>query len=165
MTDTLIGVFGVAAAVCALLVVVLRQPMRAALALIAHMVCLAALFACLAVDVVALFQVLIYVGAVMLAMVYTIMLLDDQDTSYVHLFSRWLIPAIAVVAATVAALGVLLGVEAPPSAPPASAATPLFTFSAFSIAFMERYWFHFELATVLLVIAIVAAWTVISERR
>ena len=165
MTDALIGVFGVAAAVCALLVVVLRQPMRAALALIAHMVCLAALFACLAVDVVALFQVLIYVGAVMLAMVYTIMLLDDQDTSYVHLFSRWLIPAIAVVAATVAALGVLLGVESPSSAPPASAATPLFTFSAFSIAFMERYWFHFELATVLLVIAIVAAWTVISERR
>ena len=165
MTDALIGVFGVAAAVCALLVVVLRQPMRAALALIAHMVCLAALFACLAVDVVALFQVLIYVGAVMLAMVYTIMLLDDLDTSYVHLFSRWLIPAIAVVAATVAALGVLLGVEAVPPAPPTTAATPLFTFSAFSIAFMERYWFHFELATVLLVIAIVAAWTVISERR
>ena len=167
MTDLLIGVFGVGAFVCALLVVVLRQPMRAALALIAHMVCLAAIFACLAVDIVALFQVLIYVGAVMLSMVYTIMLLDDQDTSYVNLFSRWLIPAMAVVAATVVALGLLLGVEATPSAPAvaAVAAKPLFTFSAFSIAFMERYWFHFELATVLLVIAIVAAWTVISERR
>ena len=165
MTDMLIGVFGVAAFACALLVVVLRQPMRAALALIAHMVCLAALFACLAVDVVALFQILIYVGAVMLSMVYTIMLLDDQDTSYIHLFSRWLVPAIAVVAATVVALGLLLGTEAITSAPPATAATPLFTFSAFSIAFMQRYWFHFELATVLLVIAIVAAWTVISERR
>ena len=165
MTDLLIGVFGVAAFVCALLVVALRQPMRAALALIAHMVCLAAIFASLAVDIVALFQVLIYVGAVMLSMVYTIMLLDDQDTSYVNLFSRWLIPAIAVVAATVVALGLLLGVETIPSAPAAAAAKPLFTFSAFSIAFMERYWFHFELATVLLVIAIVAAWTVISERR
>ena len=165
MTDLLIGVFGVAAFVCALLVVVLRQPMRAALALIAHMVSLAALFACLAVDVVALFQVLIYVGAVMLTMVYTIMLLDDQDTSYVHLFSRWLIPAIAVVLATVVALGVLLGAGAPTAAPPAAPTAPLFTFSAFSVAFMTRYWFHFELATVLLVIAIVAAWTVISERR
>jgi NADH-quinone oxidoreductase subunit J len=165
MTDMLIGVFGVAAFVCALLVVALRQPMRAALALIAHMVCLAALFACLAVDIVALFQVLIYVGAVMLAMVYTIMLLDDQDTSYVHLFSRWLVPAIAVVAATVVALGLLLGVESAPVAPAATAAAPLFTFSAFSASFMERYWFHFELATVLLVIAIVAAWVVISEHR
>ena len=161
----LIVVFGAGAFVCALLVVVLRQPMRAALALIAHMVCLAAVFACLGIDVVALFQVLIYVGAVMLSMVFTIMLLDDQDTSYVHLFSRWLIPAIAVVAAAVVALGLLLGTNAPETAPAATGATPLFTFSAFSVAFMTRYWFHFEVATVLLVIAIVAAWAVISERR
>jgi NADH-quinone oxidoreductase subunit J len=164
MTDILMGIFGVAALASALLVVALRQPMRAALALIAHMVCLAALFACLGVDIVALFQVLIYVGAVMLSMVYTIMLLDDQDASYVHLFSRWLVPAIAVVAATVVALGLLLGTT-PDVPPPAPAATPLFTFSAFSVAFMTHYWLHFELATVLLVIAIVAAWTVISERR
>ena len=163
MTDFLIGVFGVSAFACALLVVVLRQPMRAALALIAHMVCLAALFACLAVDIVALFQVLIYVGAVMLSMVYTIMLLDDQDESYIHRFSRWLIPAIAVLAAAGVAMGLLLG--APDAEPPAAAEAPLFTFAAFSVAFMTRYWFHFELATVLLVIAIVAAWTVISERR
>ena len=165
MTDLLIGLFGVAAFVCALLVVVLRQPMRAALALIAHMVCLAALFACLAVDVVALFQILIYVGAVMLSMVYTIMLLDDQDTSYVQLFSRWSIPALGAAAATVVALGLLLGTATITSAPPVAATTPLFTFSAFSVAFMERYWLHFELATVLLVITIVSAWTVISERR
>ena len=165
MTDLLIGIFGGAAFACALLVVVLRQPMRAALALIAHMVSLAALFACLGVDVTALFQVLIYVGAVMLSMVYTIMLLDDRDSSYVHRFSRWLIPGIALVAAMVVAVGVLLGADVPAGAPPASATTPLFSFSAFSVAFMTRYWFHFELATVLLLVAIVAAWTVISERR
>ena len=71
------------------------------------------------------------------------------------------------------ALGLLLGTSTPDAASAASAATtpaatnaaPLFTFSAFSVAFMTRYWFHFELATILLVIAIVAAWAVISERR
>ena len=131
----------------------------------AHMVSLAALFACLGVDVNALFQVLIYVGAVMLSMVYTIMLLDDRDASYVHRFSRWLVPGIVLIAATVVAAGVLLGGGLPAGAPPAHPATPLFTFSAFSMAFMERYWFHFELATVLLLVAIVAAWTVISEPR
>src|SRR5262245_56783362 len=165
MTDILIGIFGGAAFCSALLVVVLRQPMRAALALIAHMVSLAAIFACLAVDVTALFQVLIYVGAVMLAMVYTIMLLDDRDSSYVHRFTGWLIPGVALVASAVVAVGMLLGADVPEGAPPASATTPLFTFSAFSVAFMERYWLHFELATVLLLVAIVAAWTVISERR
>ena len=165
MTDFLIAVFGGAAFASALLVVVLRQPMRAALALITHMVSLAALFACLGVDVNALFQVLIYVGAVMLSMVYTIMLLDDQDASYVHRFSRWRVPGIVVVAAMVGAAFVLLAVDVPADAPAARAAAPLFTFSAFSAAFMERYWLHFELATVLLLVAIVAAWTVISEPR
>ena len=165
MTDFLIGLFGVAAFAAALLVVVLRQPMRAALALIAHMASLAALFACLGVDVNALFQVLIYVGAVMLSMVYTIMLLDDRDASYVHRFSAWLVPGIVLVAAVLVAAGMLLVGDMPAGVPPASATTPLFTFSAFSVAFMERYWFHFELATVLLLVSIVAAWTVISEPR
>ena len=30
---------------------------------------------------------------------------------------------------------------------------------------MTRYWFHFEVASILLVIGIVAAWAVIAERR
>lgn len=164
MIDVFIGGFGVAAFVFALLVVTLRQPMRAALALIAHMICLAALFACMTVHVVALFQILIYVGAVMVFMIYTIMLLDDRDDSYVHVFSRWAIPGIAIVAVVAVALGVLVGGHALPAAVPDAAAPAAFTFSGFSVAFMARYWFHFEVATVLLVVAIVAAWTVISER-
>jgi NADH:ubiquinone oxidoreductase subunit 6 (subunit J) len=30
---------------------------------------------------------------------------------------------------------------------------------------MKHYWFHFELATVLLLVGIVAAWTAIREHR
>jgi len=54
-------------------------------------------------------------------------------------------------------------------APVAPAATASgiapFSFSTFSVEFMAHYWFHFEVASILLVIGIVAAWTVISERR
>jgi NADH-quinone oxidoreductase subunit J len=162
MIDLLIGLFGLSALVFALLVVTLRQPMRAALALIAHMISLAAIFACLGVHVVALFQVLIYVGAVMVFMIYTIMLLDDRDSSYVHLFSRWSLPALVVIASVILALASLLIAPAPQTV--AAAASGPFGFLAFSVAFMTRYWFHFEVATVLLLIAIVAAWTVISQR-
>jgi len=163
--DVLIAVFGAMAIVFALLVVVVRQPMRAALALIAHMVSLAAIFACLEVHVVALFQILIYVGAVMVFMVYAIMLLDDRDASYANVFSRWSVPAVIAVAATVVALGAIL-VRWVPSAPatPVPGAAP-FSFPAFSVAFMTHYWFHFEVASVLLVVGVVAAWTVIAERR
>jgi len=163
ISDVLIAVFGVMALVFALLVVVLRQPMRSALALIAHMVSLAAIFACLEVHVVALFQVLIYVGAVMVFMVYAIMLLDDRDASYAQVFSRWSLPAVIAVAVLVGALGAIL-VPWVPAVPAARGAGP-FSFPAFSVEFMKHYWFHFEVASILLVIGVVAAWSVIAERR
>ena len=45
--------------------------------------------------VIAVFQVLIYVGAVMVFMVYAIMLLDVRDRSFTRRFSRLLVPGIA----------------------------------------------------------------------
>ena len=165
ISDVLIAVFGAMAMVFALLVVVLRQPMRAALALIAHMASLAAIFACLEVHVVALFQILIYVGAVMVFMVYAIMLLDDRDASLAHMFSRWSVPAVIVAAVPVVALGAMLVQWAPPALADAARGPAPFSFSAFSVEFMTRYWFHFEVASILLVIGVVAAWAAIAERR
>lgn len=162
MSDVLLVVFALLALLFAAMVVALRQPMRAALALIAHMICLAAIFAILGVHVVALFQVLIYVGAVMVFMVYTIMLLDDRDPAYRHVFSRIAAPAIVVAVLIAAGLGLLVARGVPPAA--AEAAAP-FAFSAFAVEFIRHYWFHFELATVLLLVGIVSAWTVIREGR
>jgi NADH-quinone oxidoreductase subunit J len=172
MTDAFIVFFGTLGLVFAGLVLMLRQPMRAALALVAHMTCLAAIFACLSVHVIALFQVLIYVGAVMVFMVYTIMLLDDRDSAYQQRFSGTVVAGIAVAVTLVAILLALLGasaIETPPVAasgsPPADATEPPFAFGAFSAVFMKQYWFHFELATVLLLAGILSAWTVMKEGR
>ena len=163
MTDVFIVLFGVLALVFAGLVLWLRQPMRAALALVAHMICLAAIYACLDVHVIALFQVLIYVGAVMVFMVYTIMLLDDRDPAYRKRFSATLVPGVVVALAVALALWRLLG-PAAPEMPAGPEAAP-FGFTAFATAFMQQYWLHFELATVLLLAGVIAAWTVIREER
>jgi NADH-quinone oxidoreductase subunit J len=163
IADVFIVIFGVLALVFAAIVLVARQPMRAALALIAHMTSLAAIYACLNVHVIALFQVLIYVGAVMVFMVYTIMLLDDRDVAYRRRFSGTLVPGIVVAVVAGVALLRLLGPVDP--GPPAQSDADVFSFATFSAAFMERYWLHFELATVLLLAGIVAAWAVIREER
>ncbi len=163
MSGIFIAFFSALAVVFAIMVITMRQPMRAALSLVAHMVCLAALYACLGAHVVAVFQVLIYVGAVMVFMVYTIMLLDDRDMSYQWVFSRLALPAVVVAGLVAAALWVLIG-RLPVTAPAiATAAGDSFTFSSFSVAFMQHYWFHFELATVLLLIGIIAAWAAVKE--
>jgi NADH-quinone oxidoreductase subunit J len=166
ITDAFIIFFSALALGFAALVLVLRQPMRAALALVAHMICLAGIYACLEVHVVALFQVLIYVGAVMVFMVYTIMLLDDRDPSFQTVYSRWTLPGAGVALAVSAALFWLLGAPGgPDAATPAATVPGMFGFKDFSVAFLRQYWFHFELATVLLLAGIVAAWTAIRESR
>lgn len=163
MTGIFITFFSLLAVVFAGMVIAVRQPMRSALCLIAHMISLAGIYACLGAHVVAVFQILIYVGAVMVFMAYTIMLLDDRDSSYRQVFSGLTMPALALVLVIGAALWMLLGQQ------PAnfSAASPtlngMFTFKSFSTAFMKQYWFHFELATVLLLIGVVAAWTAVKE--
>ena len=66
---------------------VARHPMRVALALIVCMLSLAGIYALLGVHVIAVFQVLIYVGAVMVFMVYVIMLIDVRDSVFGRRYS------------------------------------------------------------------------------
>lgn len=163
MSDVFIVFFSLLALLFAGLVLILRQPMRAALSLVGHMISLAAIYACLGAHVVAIFQVLIYVGAVMVFMVYTIMLLDDRDSSYSKPFSGMALPGFA--AATLILVPLWLAIMDVPSGSSVTlhAANDIFSFKAFSVEFMKRYWFHFELATVLLVVGVIAAWTTVVE--
>jgi NADH-quinone oxidoreductase subunit J len=156
-----------------------RHPMRVALALIGTMLCLGGLYAALAVHVIAVFQVLIYVGAVMVFMVFVIMLLDVRDASFVERHSRWLWPgmvsgALLTAALAPALLGVALGAGGPLEASPALTeagamrgyAAPApggadWRIGPFSVEFLERHWLLFELTSVLLVAAVVAAIAVL----
>ncbi len=159
----LLWLFAGTALAAACLMLVLRHPMRVALALTATMLSLAGVYALLGVHVIAVFQVLIYVGAVMVFMVYAIMLLDVRDRSFTRRFSRLLVPGIAVALLFLASLGGglwrALGGHAT-----ASAGT-LFTLQEFSVEFLNDYWLHFELVSVLLVAAVVAALAVLEVGR
>lgn len=163
MSNVFITFFGLLALLFAGMVLMLRQPMRGALALVGHMVSLAAIYACLGAHVVAIFQILIYVGAVMVFMIYTIMLLDDRDSSYGKPFSGMTLPGLA--AATLIVVPLWLVILNVPAVSPTSlpVLSDLFSFKAFSVEFMKRYWFHFELVTVLLVVGVIAAWTAVLE--
>jgi NADH-quinone oxidoreductase subunit J len=160
--DTLlVYVFGLSALAGAALMIVLRHPMQVAMALISTMVFLGGVYGLLGVHFIAAFQVLIYVGAVMVFMVYVIMLLDVRDPSFTQRFSRWLVGGIAAAAVFV---GVLLygfnhGVHA------VAKTTTSYGLQQFAVAFLNEYWLHFELTSVLLVAAVVAALAVIRGAK
>ncbi len=163
MTETvLLYLFSAAALAGAVVMLIARHPMRVALGLISTMLALACLYALLGVHVIAVFQVLIYVGAVMVFMVFVIMLLDTRDPSFVARYSRLLLPGAltaAVLAATLAAL--LARHHGGRLRPPGGAD---FHLQPFSVAFLRDYWLHFELTSVLLVVVVVAAIAVIRGR-
>ena len=163
MIDVFIAFFSLLAVIFAGLVLTLRQPMRCALALVSHMICLAGIYAAIGAHVIAMFQILIYVGAVMVFMVYTIMLLDDRDDSYRHPFARKMGLALVAGLGFGAVLLVAISRMSSPAAAAAATGADPFTFAAFSLSFMKYYWFHFELATVLLLIGVLAAWTAVKE--
>jgi NADH-quinone oxidoreductase subunit J len=151
----------VGALVGAVLMIVLRHPMQVAMALIMTMVLLSGVYGLIGVHFIAAFQVLIYVGAVMVFMVYVIMLLDDRDRSYVQRFSRFLLPGAI-------AAGLLLVALVWASRQDAGAfagATPEFGIAEFAVAFLNEYWLQFELTSVLLLAAVVAALAVIRVNR
>ena len=169
--ETLLLYFFAAAALAGgVLMLVARHPMRVALALISSMVSLAGIYAILGVHVIAVFQVLIYVGAVMVFMVYVIMLLDVRDPSFLERYGRALVPSVAVAGVLAAALGAAvsrgriataaeLATVQPEGAPAAFGVQP------FSAEFLGHYWLHFELTSVLLLAAVVAAIAVIKAGR
>jgi NADH-quinone oxidoreductase subunit J len=161
MIDSILLLFFAFAALAgAALMLVLAHPMRVALALVATMLSLAGIYALLGAHAVAIFQVLIYVGAVMVFMVYVIMLLEPAEPSLSRRFSWLLAPAALAFAGLLTLLGrgMWEGLRD-------SGAGPGFGVQPFSVAFLREYWLHFELVSVLLVAAIVAALAVVAIGR
>jgi len=161
----LVYFFGACALLSGALMLVARHPMRVALALISCMLSLAGIYAMLGVHVVAVFQVLIYVGAVMVFMVYVIMLLDVRDPSFVRRYSHMLVPGVVLGALLAGALGVAALKPGAPAAPIDAVAATSYLVQPFSVEFLREYWLHFELTSVLLLAAVVAAIAVIRSGR
>ncbi len=168
--DLLLWFFSAAALAGGVLMLVARHPMRVALALISSMLSLAGIYALLGVHVIAVFRVLIYVGAVMVFMVYVIMLLDVRDPSFLERYSRMVVPAVVLAALLAAALAAAAGnghimtseeLEMFHGAPVVTS----FGVQPFSMEFLDHYWLHFELTSVLLLAAVVAAIAVIRTGR
>jgi NADH-quinone oxidoreductase subunit J len=146
----------------AALMLVLRQPMRVAMALITTMLLLGAIYGLLGVHFIAAFQVLIYVGAVMVFMVYAIMLLEVREATS-RRFSKLLIPGVAGLLVLLGAI--VASVWRPLPSPVGELGETSYGIAGFSVSFLSEHWFLFELTSVLLVAAVVAALAVLGVGR
>jgi len=123
---------------------------------------LAAIYGLLGVHFIAAFQVLIYVGAVMVFMVYVIMLLEVRESEGPR-YTTMFLPGVIGFVLLVGAIAISVWASLPP--PTGKTGDIAYGISKFSIAFLNDYWLHFELTSVLLVAAVVAALAVIKVSR
>ena len=165
MIDSLLlGLFVLITLGGAVATITMTHPMHVAIGLITAMVGLGAIYGLLGVHVIAVFQILIYVSAVMVFIVYVIMLLDTRDPSFSKRFSRLLVPAILVAAfILVGLIGAMAGTR--PRGLIDAAKAVSFGMREFSVDFLREYWLHFELTSVLPLAAVVAAVAVIKGER
>jgi len=158
------AIFGAVSLISALGVVLLRNAVKSALSLIVCFFSLAALFLLQSAELLAVLEILVYAGAIMVLFVFVIMLVEnrDEEAARTLLGSKLSLP-FKVIGVVVVGFGVARIVAAttfPESAP----LTPGFgSVGSVGKAFLTRYLLHFELTSLLLLVGIVGA-VVISRR-
>ncbi|MCX7961030.1 MAG: NADH-quinone oxidoreductase subunit J [Burkholderiales bacterium] len=158
--------FGAVLLAAALRVITARNPVHAALYLVLAFVTAAALWLLLHAEFLALALVLVYVGAVMVLFLFVVMMLDVNLERLREGFRQHLPLALAV--------GVLMAVEMAlvllhrwqgVAAPPRALAPEDSNTRALGRLLYTQYAYAFELAAVVLLVAIVAAIALTLRRR
>jgi NADH-quinone oxidoreductase subunit J len=160
METFLFWIFAIVGVGCGIMVVFHRNPMSSAIYLVVTMLCLAGLYALLAGPFVAVIQVLVYAGAVMVLMLFVIMMLNLREETLQREGRLW-----TWLIAGLIGLGLIVVVVPPFPRTPPGAPTPAFgTIEAVGNQLFTVYMLPFELTSVLLLIAIIGA-VILAKRR
>jgi NADH-quinone oxidoreductase subunit J len=150
----------------AVLMITRRNPMHAALLLIANFAALAVLYLTLSAQFIAIMQILVYAGAIMVLVLFVIMLLNLQREEALGERRGWVQYASLGLAACLFLLLarpiIAWGERARPEASPAASAAG--TVQAVGQALYTRFIFPFELTSVLLLAAIIGAVLLAKKR-
>jgi NADH-quinone oxidoreductase subunit J len=146
-------------------VVTLRNPFYSVLALVGHLIALAALFLLLRAEFVAAVQVIVYAGAVMVLYVFVVAYIGQGEELAAGTALRILGPVFAFALAIelcIAMLGSALKGISSKGAPYVSGfGTP----RHIGTLFLTKYLFPFELASLLLLVAAIGAVMLARRRR
>ncbi len=154
------------AVVSALLVVTRRNPVMSALFLIMNFFCLAGLYLTLHAQFIAVIQILVYAGAIMVLFVFVIMLLNLGDERKLSEGISWRkLVAVGMCSALLLEFIYILGFAESSSAPlNAAKALEIGTVEFIGSQLFTRFLFPFEITSLILTAAIVGA-IVLAKRK
>jgi NADH-quinone oxidoreductase subunit J len=160
MEALLFWIFALVGMACGVMVVWHRNPMGSAVYLVLTMLCLAGLYALLSGAFVAILQVLIYAGAVMVLILFVIMMLDARQAIMPREGSRpaWMIAALVGLIVVIKLATLFHQGHAP------AIDENFGTIEGVGAQLFGPYVLPFELISVLLLIAIIGA-VILAKRR
>lgn len=155
MEAALFWIMAAVAIVSSLTMITRRQPVHSALAFLATLLSLAVLYLLLSAQFVAVMQIIIYAGAILVLFLFVIMLLHAQSGEGPKLKLRFQGPlAVALASVLFGGLSYLvLSAALPAPHKPA----PVGTVQDVGIALFNQFLLPFEVASILLLIGIIGA--------
>ena len=160
--------FAAVMAGAALAVITARNPVHAALFLVLTFFTTACLWLLAHAEFLAIALVLVYVGAVMILFLFVVMMLDIKVAPQREGFTRFLPVAIIVALVMLAEMCVLIGLPRfldTPMVPDPALAAGVSNTEWLGLALFSDYLLPFEIAAVVLTVAIVAAITLTLRHR
>jgi NADH-quinone oxidoreductase subunit J len=158
-------IFGVGAVVSALLMVTNRRPVRAAMSLIATMSFLAGLYVLLDAHLIAALQLIVYAGAIMVLFLFVIMLLNIEEKEGLLGVKTILLQFVAMLVVGLLFVTIVSLVKIDGSVLATGEISEGFgTTKAVGMMLFTEYLLPFEIASVLLLAAIVGA-VILAKRR
>lgn len=151
-------VFATAAVVTALGVVLARNPVHSALALMACFIQISAIFVLLRAPLLAVLQIFVYVGAIMVLFLFVTMMLDIREAVLQRFLPGRNLPALVLLALLgVEMLALVLMSERFAAIIPEGDTATGGDIRSLAIALFADYLLPFEVASVILLVALVGA--------
>ena len=163
--DAIFYVFAAILVVSATLVISVRNPVHAALWLVSSFFAAAAIWLMLGAEFLAIVLVLVYVGAVMVLFLFVIMMLEINFDELRRNFKSYLPVGAAVGALVLLEMVLVIRVGATAAGSASTASPPASNTAALGRLLYIDYVYPFELAAVLLLVAIVAAIALTFRKR
>jgi NADH-quinone oxidoreductase subunit J len=149
----------------AIAVVVQRNPLYSAISLVGVFIALAGLYLLLAAAFIAAVQIIVYAGAIMVLVIFVIMLLNVEEDIKRPLRLRYLIPAAVLFGGALLAqtLFIIYSVQRTSFRPLTATESDAGSVLKIGVGLFTEYLLPFELAGILLLMAIVGATSVAKQ--